>query len=145
MSLWGRFSNSLFSASDTLEAIRGYHTVNNYSPLQALYRQMLCLFFPYALEYKIYSLKLYHIKHLHMKSKASAYMYRHLLQCLYANALDIRTCFRFYTQMQVEKNNKAFAYKIYSHFTQQCTYKFQNTYLIHGIGFTNLEMHSPFA
>ena len=33
----------------------------------------------------------------------------------------IGTCFRFYTQMRVEKKNKAFAYKIYSHFTQQCT------------------------
>ena len=33
----------------------------------------------------------------------------------------IGTCFRFYTQMQVEKKKKkAFAYKIYSHFTQQC-------------------------
>ena len=29
------------------------------------------------------------------------------------------TCFRFYTQRRVEKN-KAFAYRIYSHFTQQC-------------------------
>ena len=34
---------------------------------------------------------------------------------------SIGTCFRFYKQMQVEKKNKAFAYKIYSHFTQQCT------------------------
>ena len=33
----------------------------------------------------------------------------------------IGTCFRFYTQMQVEKKNKAFAYRIYSHFTQQCS------------------------
>ena len=33
----------------------------------------------------------------------------------------IGTCFRFYTQMQVQKNNKAFAYRIYSHFTQQCS------------------------
>ena len=32
----------------------------------------------------------------------------------------IGTCFRFYTQMRVQKNNKAFAYRIYSHFTQQC-------------------------
>ena len=32
----------------------------------------------------------------------------------------IGTCFRFYTQMRVEKKTKAFAYKIYSHFTQQC-------------------------
>ena len=32
----------------------------------------------------------------------------------------VGTCFRFYTQMRVEKTNKAFAYRIYSHFTQQC-------------------------
>ena len=32
----------------------------------------------------------------------------------------IDTCFRFYTQMRVEKKHKTFAYKIYSHFTQQC-------------------------
>ena len=32
----------------------------------------------------------------------------------------IGTCFRFYTQMRVEKNKKAFAYRIYSRFTQQC-------------------------
>ena len=44
--------------------------------------------------------------HLRIKSKASAYMYRHLLHLLYANALDICTCFRFYTQMRVEKNPK---------------------------------------
>ena len=31
----------------------------------------------------------------------------------------IGTCFRFYTQMRVEKK-KAFAYRIYSQFTQQC-------------------------
>ena len=35
----------------------------------------------------------------------------------------IGTCFRFYMQMWVENNNKAFAYRIYSHFTQQCTCK----------------------
>ena len=58
---------------------------------------MLWFFFPYALEYKIYSQKLYHIKYLH-----------------------IHNCFRFYTQMRVEKKNKAFAYRIYSHCTQQC-------------------------
>ena len=33
---------------------------------------------------------------------------------------NIGTCFRFYTQMRVEKTHKAFAYRIYSHFTQQC-------------------------
>ena len=34
----------------------------------------------------------------------------------------IGTCFRFYTQMRVQKQNKAFAYRIYSHFTQQCSH-----------------------
>ena len=33
----------------------------------------------------------------------------------------IGTCFRFYTQMRVQKKkNKSFAYRIYSHFSQQC-------------------------
>ena len=32
----------------------------------------------------------------------------------------IGTCFSFYAQMRVEKKPKAFAYRIYSHFTQQC-------------------------
>ena len=32
----------------------------------------------------------------------------------------IGTCCRFYTHMQVQKKHKAFAYRIYSHFTQQC-------------------------
>ena len=35
----------------------------------------------------------------------------------------IGTCFRFYMQMRVQKNNKAFAYRIYSHFTQQCPFQ----------------------
>ena len=98
-----------------------FYTVNNYSPLQALYRQMLFFFFfPYALEYKIFSQKLYHLLNLHIKYKTSAYTYRHLIQVLYANALHIGTCFRFYSQKRVEKKTKVFAYKIYSHFTQQC-------------------------
>ena len=33
----------------------------------------------------------------------------------------IGTCFRFYTQMRMEKKTKAFAYRIYSHFTKQCS------------------------
>ena len=37
---------------------------------------------------------------------------RHLFYILYENALYIGTCFRFYTQMQVEKTNKAFAYRV---------------------------------
>jgi hypothetical protein len=35
----------------------------------------------------------------------------------------IGTCFRFYTQMRVQ--TKAFAYRIYSHFTQQCILSFR--------------------
>ena len=57
---------------------------------------------------KIYSLKLYHLINFTLHSKA--------------NACNIGTCFRFYMQMRVEKNPKAFAYRTYSHFTQQCTY-----------------------
>ena len=82
---------------------------------------MLWFFFPYALEYKIYSQKLYHLLKLPLHSKANAYTYRHLFKILYANALSIGTCFRFYTQKRVEKKTKAFAYRIYSHFTQQWT------------------------
>ena len=37
----------------------------------------------------------------------------------------IGTCFRFYTQMRVQKKTKAFAYRIYSHFTQQCILSFR--------------------
>ena len=81
------------------------------------YRQMLCFFFH---------------THLRIKSKASAYMSRHLHIKSKTSAYSIGTCFRFYmwmpcfrfyTQMRVEINNKAFAYKIYSHFTQQCNFQ----------------------
>ena len=34
----------------------------------------------------------------------------------------ISTCFRFYMQLQVENNNKAFTYRTYSHFTHHCIY-----------------------
>ena len=34
---------------------------------------------------------------------------------------SIGTCFKFYTEMRVDQKNKAFAYRSYSHFTQQCT------------------------
>ena len=91
-----------FTSTDQTTCVS--YTVNNYSPLQALYRQML--FFPYALEYKIYCLKLYHLLNFTLHSKANAQTYRHLFQILYKNALYIGTCFRFYTQMRVEKNPK---------------------------------------
>ena len=68
--------------------INVHNTVNNYSPLQALYRQMLCVFFPPAFAYKIYSLKLYHLLNFTLHSKANAY--------------SIGTCFRFYMQMPLD-------------------------------------------
>ena len=39
-----------------------------------------------------------------------------------ANACNIGTFIRFYIQMRVQKNNKAFAYRFYRPFTQQCTF-----------------------
>ena len=54
----------------------------------------------------------------------------HINHDLYANAFEVAIyfickCFRsdymIYMQMRVEKNNKAFAYRIYRHFTQQCS------------------------
>ena len=59
--------------------------------------------------------------HLRIKSKAFAYMSRHLHIKSKTSAYTIGTCFRFYMQMRVENNNKTFAYRIYSHLTQQCT------------------------
>ena len=69
---------------------------------------MLWGFFHMHSNDKIYSLKLYHLLNFTLHSKA--------------NACNTGTCFRFYMQMRVEKTHKAFAYRIYSHFTQQCTY-----------------------
>ena len=40
-----------------------------------------------------------------------------------ANACNIGTIIRFYIQMRVQKNNKAFAYRFYRPFTQQCLAK----------------------
>ena len=40
-------------------------------------------------------------------------MYRHLLQILYANLVDGKAFdYRFYTQVHMEKKNKAFAYRV---------------------------------
>jgi hypothetical protein len=61
------------------------------------YRQMLWFFFH---------------PHLRIKSKASAYMSRHLHIESKTSAYTIGTCFRFYMQMRVENNNKAFAYRV---------------------------------
>ena len=75
-------------------------TVNNYSPLQALYRQMHS-------SDKIQSLKRHHLLKVTLHSKA--------------NACNKGTFIRFYMQMRVEKT-KAFVYRIYCPFTQQCIY-----------------------
>ena len=68
------------------------HTVNNYSPLKALYRHMLCVFFHRHSSDKIYSALLYHLLNFTLHSKA--------------NACNIDTFIRFYMQMRVEKNTK---------------------------------------
>ena len=43
-----------------------------------------------------------------------------------ANACNIGTFIRFYIQMRVQIKNKAFAYRFYRPFTQQCTKVAQN-------------------
>ena len=41
-----------------------------------------------------------------LHSKAHAYTYTHLFYILYTNATYMSFCFRFYTQMRVEKKTK---------------------------------------
>ena len=57
----------------------------------------------------------------------------------------IGTCFRFYMQMRVENINKAFAYRIYSHFTQQWNYRLSyvstNLNIFETHPFTNSTLH----
>ena len=67
---------------------------------------MLCFLFVPSFEYKIYCLMLYHLlkSTLHLK----------------ANACSIGTFIRSYIQMRVQIKNKAFAYRFYRPFTQQC-------------------------
>ena len=72
-----------------------------------IYRQMLCFLFVSAFEYKIYCLMLYHLLKSTLHSKA--------------NACNIGTFIRFYIQMRVQIKNKAFAYRFYRPFTQQCS------------------------
>ena len=87
------------------------YTVNNY-------RQKLCYFFlpVFALKSKAFALK----------SKAFALNYIVISKAFAYKSWFICKCFRsdyiFYMQMRVEKNNKAFAYRIYRHFTQQWKY-----------------------
>ena len=82
-----------------------FSTVNNCRPYRHSIDKCFSFFHIHSSD-KIYSLYLYHLLNFTLHFKA--------------NACNIGTCFRFYTQMQVENNNKAFAYRIYSHFTQQC-------------------------
>ena len=62
-------------------------TVNNYSPLQALYRQILFSILRYSSK-KIHGLKLYHLLNFTLHSKG--------------NACNIGSFIRFYMQMRVE-------------------------------------------
>ena len=110
------------------QCISNIYTVNNYSPLQSLYRQMLCFLFVPAFDYKIYCLMLYHLlkSTLHLKANACSigtFIRFYMQSSLHskANACNKGTFIRFYIQMRVQIKNKAFAYRFYRPFTQQCT------------------------
>ena len=92
---------------------------------------MLCFLFVPAFDYKIYCLMLYHLlkSTLHLKANACSigtFIRFYMQSSLHskANACNIGTFIRFYIQMQVQIENKAFAYRFYRPFTQQCTPKF---------------------
>ena len=89
---------------------------------------MLCFLFVPAFEYKIYCLMLYHLlkSTLHLKANACSigtFIRFYMQSSLHskANACNIGTFIRFYIQMRVQIKNKAFAYRFYRPFTQQCT------------------------
>ena len=88
---------------------------------------MLCFSFVPAFEYKIYCLMLYHLlkSTLHPKANACSigtFITFYMQSSLYskANACNIGTFIRSYIQMRVQIKNKAFAYRFYRPFTQQC-------------------------
>ena len=90
---------------------------------------MLCFLFVPAFDYKIYCLMLYHLlkSTLHLKANACSigtFIRFYMQSSLHskANACNIGTFIRFYIQMQVQIKNKAFAYRFYRPFTQQCTF-----------------------
>ena len=90
---------------------------------------MLCFLFVPAFEYKIYCLMLYHLlkSTLHPKANACSigtFITFYMQSSLYskANACNIGTFIRSYIQMRVQIKNKAFAYRFYRPFTQQCKY-----------------------
>ena len=89
---------------------------------------MLCFLFVPAFEYKIYCLMLYHLlkSTLHLKANACSigtFIRFYMQSSLHskANACNIGTFIRFYIQMRVQIKNKAFAYRFYRPFTQQCS------------------------
>ena len=88
---------------------------------------MLCFLFVPAFDYKIYCLMLYHLlkSTLHPKANACSigtFITFYMQSSLYskANACNIGTFIRSYIQMRVQIKNKAFAYRFYRPFTQQC-------------------------
>ena len=88
---------------------------------------MLCFLFVPAFDYKIYCLMLYHLlkSTLHLKANACSigtFIRFYMQSSLHskANACNIGTFIRFYIQMRVQIKNKAFAYRFYRPFTQQC-------------------------
>ena len=90
---------------------------------------MLCFLFVPAFDYKIYCLMLYHLlkSTLHLKANACSigtFIRFYMQSSLHskANACNIGTFIRFYIQMRVQIKNKAFAYRFYRPFTQQCRY-----------------------
>ena len=94
---------------------------------------MLCFLFVPAFEYKIYCLMLYHLlkSTLHPKANACSigtFITFYMQSSLYskANACNIGTFIRSYIQMWVQIKNKAFAYRFYRPFTQQCSLYFLN-------------------
>ena len=91
---------------------------------------MLCFLFVPAFDYKIYCLMLYHLlkSTLHLKANACSigtFIRFYMQSSLHskANACNIGTFIRFYIQMRVQIKNKAFAYRFYRPFTQQCVKK----------------------
>ena len=98
---------------------------------------MLCFLFVPAFEYKIYCLMLYHLlkSTLHLKANACSigtFIRFYMQSSLHskANACNIGTFIRFYIQMRVQIKNKAFAYRFYRPFTQQCRHYIIYKYLI---------------
>ena len=81
-------------------------TVNSYSPYRHSIGKSFVCSFP---QVKIYSLKLNHLLDFTLHSKP--------------NACKIGTFIRFQIQMRVQIKNKAFAYRFYRPFTQQCIIK----------------------